>query len=125
VRTDWPGLNLNVQVSHVQSLQSATWTTAGSDKICLVYNCLDTSRPGQEGILIDCPEKVGKPTVLAHFIATKMMLESPVKPTDPTEATGEAAALCILKGGTLRGQTTLTLAHYATSNFTQYSNFGS
>jgi hypothetical protein len=91
VRTDWPGANLNAQVTHVQSLQSNAWINAGADKICLAYNCLDPLRPGKEGILIHCAAKVGRANVIAHFAAVRMKLESPPNPTAVTEATGEAA----------------------------------
>jgi DNA-directed RNA polymerase subunit RPC12/RpoP len=107
VRTDWPGMNLNTRVTHVQSLQSATWINAGDDKIRLVYNCLDPLRPVKEGILIDCAAKVGRPNVLAHFVAVAIKLESPSHPTEVTEATGEAAAAFCMLSATRIGNLTL------------------
>jgi hypothetical protein len=110
VRTDWPGANLNAQVTHVQSLQSNAWINAGADKICLAYNCLDPLRPGKEGILIHCAAKVGRANVIAHFAAVRMKLESPPNPTAVTEATGEAAAaFCLLSVASIG---TLTLAGF-------------
>lgn len=100
--TSWPLQNPNQNVTHVWSLQSIDWINAGPDKICLTYELLDPSRPGKEGILIHCPQKKGKPNVLAHFEKIKSMLENPLKKTDPAEATGEAAAaLCILSGSSI------------------------
>lgn len=109
-RTTWPGMNLNGSVTHVASLTSAAWTGGGVDKIYLAYNSLDVTRPGMEGLIIDCPEALNKPTVQAHFMAVKVKLESATKPTDVAEATGEAAAaLCILRENSIGA---LTLAGF-------------
>ena len=111
VRTVWPGPNLNTDVTHVPNLMSAAWLTAGANKIALAYNDLDLSRPGaMEGLLIDCPEAVGKASVVSHFAVVKTKLVAAHKLTDIAEATGEAAAaLCILRETRIG---TLTLAGF-------------
>ena len=111
VRTVWPGPNLNTDVTHVPNLMSAAWLTAGASKIALAYNDLDLSRPGaMEGLLIDCPEAVGKASVVSHFAVVKTKLVAAHKLTDIAEATGEAAAaLCILRETRIG---TLTLAGF-------------
>ena len=88
-RTTWPGLNLNTNVIHCQSLAGAAWTNAGADKVCLAYNVLDISRVGMEGFLIECSEAVGKAEVVLHFAAVKNQLVSAHKNTQICEATGK------------------------------------
>jgi hypothetical protein len=98
VRTTWPGTNLHPDVTHAPSLTAPPWVGAGDDKIGLAYHQLDVARDRMEGLLIDCPEAVGKPEAQAHFLRVKMQLTNPRTPTDAAEATGEAAAaLCILR----------------------------
>lgn len=109
-RTDWPGLNLNSNVTYCLNLASPAWTAAGADKICLAYNVLDINRTGMEGIIIDCPQATGKTEVQGHFAAVKSQLVAAHNNTQICEATGEAAAaLCILQKSSIN---TLTLAGF-------------
>lgn len=103
-RAAWPGVNLNANVTYVPNLMAGAWTGAGLDTIRLAYRDLTPGSGNLEGIIIDCPEALGRPSVQLHFAKVMMQLTSGKKPTDVAEATGEAAAaLCILRQGNLAG----------------------
>jgi hypothetical protein len=109
-RVDWPGTNLSANLTHCPSLNSSAWKTPGAGKIRLAYNNLDTGRSGMEGLLIDCPEMIGKAEVIQHFGAVCSQLVAAHNDMQVCEATGEAAAaLCILKKTSIGG---LTLAGF-------------